>query len=57
MVDHDEEVVRVVLGDCVAPDDAAPRDALLGAHRRIVGAAHGWLCLRRMWVWARYIGP
>jgi hypothetical protein len=36
-------------GDGVAPDVDAPRDGLLGAHRRVVGAAHGRLWLRGMW--------
>lgn len=42
-VDHDEEVVRCVGGDGVAPDVDAAGDGLLGAHRRrAVGAtAHG----------------
>ena len=45
-MDHDEEVVRGVGGDGVAPDVDAPRDGLLGAHRRrVAGADHG----RRLW--------
>lgn len=42
-VDHDEEVVRRVRGDGVAPDVDAAGDGLLGAHRRraAILAAHG----------------
>jgi len=42
-VDHDEEVVRRVGGDGVAPDVDAAGDGLLGAHRRraVLVAAHG----------------